>query len=107
MDVLRKVNASTILENLIASVILMVIFILAGNALNNSFKTSIDSRDLNLHNSVKKTEYLLLYNKLQLPQSVESNKSQILFSKDDKTLVIQTNTPNESSKRTVCCIEEP
>lgn len=106
MVVLKKIKGSTILENLVASVILMTIFILAGNALNNALKTNIDNRSLNFDNDVKKTTYLILNDKLELPQQIENGSSSASFTTSNGQLQIKQSKNNLTTTQLECCITE-
>lgn len=105
MDVLKRIKSSTILENLIASVILMTLFIIAGNSLNNTFKSSITSRDLYFDNEVKKTEYLIIHKKLELPRSIETSTGVATFKNEEGSIQVELQKRNSVAIKTICCTE--
>ncbi|WP_124981840.1 hypothetical protein [Nonlabens xiamenensis] len=104
MALLKKIKASTVLENLIASVILMVVFIIAGNALNQSFKSSIDNRDLSFDNEVKRTVYLIVNDQLDTPQYIEVNNHNASFYEKDGFLIVEGKKHN-FFKDKICCLK--
>lgn len=106
MALLKKVGGATILENLIASVILMILFVIAGNAINNIFKQSIESRDLAFDNKVKKTEYLLKNNKVTAPAYFEDGSNYAEFTKDNEVIKVKIFKNNQISFKTICCIDQ-
>ncbi|MGB5982079.1 MAG: hypothetical protein WBG46_08040 [Nonlabens sp.] len=103
---MKKVRGATILENLIASVILMILFVIAGNAINNIFKQSIDSRDLAFDNQVKKTVYLLKNNKETAPVYFENGSNYAEFTKENELVKVKIVKNNQITLKTICCIEQ-
>jgi hypothetical protein len=100
-----KLKGSTILENLIASVILMIIFVIAGNALNTSLKSRLNGRDIIFQNRAAKTEYLILNGKLELPQLIQEKNFETQFiQKGLKVIKIQDSRKIKTD--TICCIKE-
>jgi len=67
MEIDIRIKSSTIVETLVASVIIVVIFSIASLTLNNVFKTSILSDTSGLENHVDKIIYMSKNNKLELP----------------------------------------
>ncbi len=106
MALLKKVRGATILENLIASVILMTLFVIAGNAINNAFKQNIDSRDLAFDNKVKKTEYLLRNNKISTPIFFEDGANYAEFTRNGKVIDAKIVWNDKILLKTICCIDQ-
>jgi hypothetical protein len=103
MALLKKLKASTILENIVASVILLTVFILAGNAINSVFKTSLDRRDLKFDNQVRKMEYLILNDKIRLPQLIKTNNHTASFRQENDLLIMEIHKYDKIIK-TKCCL---
>jgi hypothetical protein len=62
-----KVNASTIVETLIASLIIIIVFSIASLTLNNVFKSTIKNDTTLIQYRLNKLSYLLQNNKLSVP----------------------------------------
>lgn len=62
-----KVQASTIVETLIASIIIIIIFSIASMTLNNLFKSSVYNDTASIETHLGKLQYLQLKNKLSFP----------------------------------------
>ena len=67
MDVLRKIKGSTLIETLIATVLIMVIFVVASMILNNLFSSSIKNNTRAITAKLNEIEYLCANDKIQLP----------------------------------------
>lgn len=67
MVILKKLKASSLLETLIASVIIVVVFMIASFSFNNVFLNSIKSNDTLLKNRVHEITYFLKYDKVSFP----------------------------------------
>ncbi|WP_397301605.1 hypothetical protein [Nonlabens ulvanivorans] len=100
-----KFKANSILENIVASVIILVLFIIASNSLNQVFKASIESRDLKFDNQVKEMEYLLINGKKEAPQLIEFNNKTAQFTEKQNDLTVEIKK-NSLTKKTICCLEK-
>lgn len=67
MAVLKKIKAATLIETLVASAIIVIIFLIASISINNVFNSTVKSNDFELNNRVKEIKYLAKHNKLSLP----------------------------------------
>lgn len=67
MAVLKKVNASTLMETLVASVLIVLVFMISSMILNNMFSNSIknNTRDIDAH--LNELQYLYKSEKLTAP----------------------------------------
>ena len=104
MVVLRKLKGSSLLENLVATVIVMVIFVIAGNAINQLVRSSSSNNSTNLDNAIRKTEYQILNGRINVPHALVYKADTIYFSKRDHYLLIRG---KKSSDKTVeiCCLD--
>lgn len=64
---IRKLKASTIVETLIASLIIILVFTIASLTLNNVFKATIKKDTTLIHYRLNKLSYLLQNDKLSIP----------------------------------------
>ncbi len=85
MVILKKLKATTLMETLVATVLIVVVFMLASMILNNLFSSTIVANTRNMNTALNKIEYLYFNDKLTLPYdevigdwtlSVERRKAQ-------------------------------
>ena len=67
MVVLKKIKASTLMETLVATVLLVVIFMLASMVLNNLFSSTIKGNTKDIEVYLTELEYLYRNDKMVLP----------------------------------------
>lgn len=73
MDQLKKIRGSTLLESLIASVLIVIIFMVSSLVLNNIINSKIKNDTASIDYFIKKTEYNYINNKITLPYSYYEN----------------------------------
>ena len=64
MVVLKKMKASTLVETITASVIIIIVFAIASLTLNNVFSSTINNDTNQIENHLYKLEYQYVNNKL-------------------------------------------
>lgn len=69
MVVLKKVKAATLIETLTASVLIVVVFMVASLVLNNVFKNTVQVSKVNVNARINELYYLGVHEKLKLPYS--------------------------------------
>lgn len=104
MDVLMKVKASSILENLVASIIVLVVFSIAGTSVNQIFESNVNQRDFKFDNRVKEIEYLIINNQLQTPYEFEEKGKTANFSTKGNLMNIKVQKRGKTIQKTTCCI---
>ena len=67
MVVLKKIRAATLIETLTASVILIIVFMIASLSFNNIFTNHIKRDHSAIENRIKEVEYLMIHDKLKIP----------------------------------------
>lgn len=67
MVVLKKINASTLMETLVATVLIVVVFMLASVILNNLFSNTIKGNTADIDNYLSELEYRYMNDKIELP----------------------------------------
>lgn len=67
MVVLKKVKASTLMETLVATVLIVAVFMIASLILNNLFSNSIKNSTQAIDNRLNELEYYVIHNSIQLP----------------------------------------
>lgn len=95
MVVLKKIKASSIVEVLTASVLIVVVFMVASLILNNIFKnTVINNKDIIQHR-IKELHYLHLHDKIQLPYAEDTSGYAIFLNIKKDKLIISYGKENE------------
>ena len=67
MALLKKLRGSSLLETLTASVIIVVVFMIASFSFNNVFMNSVKANDDLLQNRLQELEYLSGHDKISFP----------------------------------------
>lgn len=67
MVILKKVRSATLVETMVASVIIVIVFLIASLSVNNIFRGTINSDDSALRNRVQELTYFVQYEKINLP----------------------------------------
>ncbi|WP_422106020.1 type IV pilus modification PilV family protein [Winogradskyella sp.] len=67
MVILKRVKGATLMETLIATVLIMVIFVVASLILNNLFSNRIKHNTRSITAKLNEIEYLYINDKLSLP----------------------------------------
>tara|TARA_R110002096_G_C14628966_1_gene724741 strand:- start:1797 stop:2135 length:339 start_codon:yes stop_codon:yes gene_type:complete len=67
MVILKKIKASTLMETLVASVLIVVVFMISSMILNNLFSNTIKSNTRAIEAHINELQYLYINEKLTLP----------------------------------------
>lgn len=67
MVILKKVRSSTLVETMVASVIIVIVFLIASLSLNNIFRGTINSDDSALRNRINELTYFVNNEKIKIP----------------------------------------
>lgn len=79
MGILRKkIRATTLMETLVATSIIIIVFVIASLVLNNTFRTIAQRDTFSIQNRIEKLEYLYIHNKLELPHQETFENCDIL-----------------------------
>jgi len=102
MVVLKKVRAATLVETLIASVLIVIVFMIASASINNVFKQTIKTNDHAYQSRIKELCYFAIHNELDFPFSEDNLKWKIEIEKiEDKILIDGLNKSNGVSHNTI------
>lgn len=80
MVVLKKIKGSTLMETLVATVLVIVIFMMASLILNTAFSSQIKNNTHHIKNHLYKLEYLYVSNNLNIPHYSEFREWRISIS---------------------------
>jgi len=98
-----RLKASTLVETLVASVIIIVIFTIASLTLNNIFSSNIKGNLNNVENHLNKLEYLYHNNKIKYPyqEDFEDWDIQLVSSKESEVSYILFKATQLNSKKII------
>ncbi|MFD2916846.1 PulJ/GspJ family protein [Psychroserpens luteus] len=103
MVVLKKVKGSTLMETLVATVLIVVIFMLASMILNTIFSNTIKNNTQAVDTHLTELQYLQRNEKLELPYHEEFGKWQINILEhieNDKS-IIEFEAINSETNKTI------
>jgi|SRR5690606_9738720 len=89
MVILKKIKSSTLIETLVASVIIVIIFVVSSLILNNVFLSVTKNNATPIHTYLKELHYLKINNKISLPFSTEFKEWSIDIFVDNTNLIIE------------------
>jgi hypothetical protein len=92
MVILKKIRSATLVESLVATVIILVVFFMASMVLNNLFSNVIKSNTIDIENYCNELEYLYQHQKIKPPYQDTYLNWDIQISlqaPDNKKLVIE------------------
>lgn len=103
MAVLKKIKASTLMETLVATVLLVVIFMLASMVLNNLFSNTIKGNTRDIEVYLTELEYLYRNDKIALPYDTDFGLWTISIEKvqDLNNIKLQLEAVNQDNQQTV------
>ena len=79
----KKVKSSTLMETLVATVLIVIVFMIASMVLNTLFASSINLNDNQVRQELLQLQYKYEHELLQLPYSDELNQWNITVTKQD------------------------
>ncbi len=101
MVVLKKIRAATLVETLIASVIIVVVFMIASMSLNNIFKGSLTGNEDVVLNRIKELTYLYKNDKIDLPFYQEETYWEIIIEKRQEEVILFYENKNTSKNQEI------
>lgn len=104
----RKLKASTLIEVLVASVLIVIVFTIASLTLNNVFKSTIKSNTHSIDTHLNKLLYLYQHDKINIKHQEDFKDWGITFSQQTENNIkfivveaVQINTEKTVSKRII------
>lgn len=67
MVILKKIKGATLMETLVATVLIIVIFMLSSMILNNLFSTNVKNNTSKIRTHLNELHYLIIHDKITLP----------------------------------------
>ena len=82
MVVLKRIRASTLMETMVATVLIVIIFMISSKLLNNMFTNGLRARDQDVLEHLNRLKYEYQQHYLQLPYLEEVGAWEITVSKE-------------------------
>lgn len=101
MVVLKKIKGSTLMETLVATVLIVIIFMLSSMILNNLFSNSIKNNTTKVRSHLNELQYLQIHNQIKLPYKDTYNSWSISiteFRKNNEVLIEYNAIHTETNK---------
>lgn len=96
MVILKKINSATLIETLTASVLIVIVFMMASLTINSVFKGTVKKDVSAIETKVKQLYYLQLHQKIKLPYEETYLNWEISIPKQDSVQIFYSN--KETSK---------
>ncbi len=96
----RKLRGSTLIEVLVASVLIIIVFTIASLTLNNVFKSTIKSNTHAIDTHINKLMYLYQHDKIGVKYQEDFKDWHILFSQETENniiFIVATATQNSNN----------
>lgn len=103
MAVLRKIRSATLVEALTATVLIVIIFLVASLIINNLLLNTYSTKTQGIDNRIGELEYQIINIKITLPYSEEADGWKVEAKKvnhENATWVVLTATSNKTGKQT-------
>ena len=89
MVILKKVKAATLMETLVATVLIVLVFMISTFLLNSLFNNTIRSNTDSVKNHIHELMYLSQHDKLIIPYDDEFDSWDISIERDDSKLIFE------------------
>src|SRR5690606_8321693 len=100
MVILKKIRSATLVETMVASVIIVIVFLIASLSLNNIFRGTINSDDAALRNRINELTYFVNNEKIKIPFYEDTPLWDIVVEKrEEKTVMEILNKKNGKEVR--------
>ena len=103
MAVLRKIRSATLVEALTATVLIVIIFIVASLVINNLLLNTYSNKTQSIDNRMGELQYLIVNNKIALPYAEEADGWKVeakTVNHENATWVVLTGPSNKTGKQT-------
>ncbi len=103
MAVLSKVRASTLMETMVATVLIVIIFMVASLIMNSLMAAQVNSNTSPVKERIKKLEYSYMNSQLKLPYQESWNEWEIIMATEthQKIPLVRIEATHTQSKRIV------
>ncbi|MFC5044442.1 hypothetical protein ACFSTE_14830 [Aquimarina hainanensis] len=95
MVVLKKIKAATLIETLTASVLIIIVFMIASLSFNTVFSNHIRADKSAIDNRIKELEYFLIHDQIKIPYIEDFGQWEITIEKKKHLTVITSQREGE------------
>lgn len=106
MVVLKKIKGATLVEVLTASVLIVIVFMIASLSFNNIFGNQIRNDHSTIHNKIKEIEYLLWHNQISMPYSDDFGNWELNIFKENGVLMLSAENGTKTIEKEVFISEK-
>ncbi|TXD83445.1 hypothetical protein ESY86_09570 [Subsaximicrobium wynnwilliamsii] len=106
MALLKKIKASTLMETLVATVLIVIIFMLSSMILNTIFSSSIKNNTQSISTYLNELHYLQKHKKIELPyyEDFENWRISIVKFSEDNKKSLEFEAVNSETEKTITII---
>ena len=101
MAVLKKIKGSTLMETLVATVLIVIVFMVSSMILNNVFSNSVNSDKRAIDTRLNELMYLTSHHRLQVPYREDLKPWSIDITLDAGKKRYQLTAINQSNNQTM------
>ncbi len=101
MVILKKIRSATLVETMVASVIIVIVFVVASLSVNNIFRGTINSDDSALRNRINELTYFIQNKKIKVPFYEETALWDIAIEKQGEETVMEINNKKNGREETI------
>jgi len=97
----QKIKAGTLVETLVGTTIIIILFIVATLVLNGVFKSVMKNNTLKIDNKIYKLQYLYEHHKIKLPyrDNYENWEIIIFEGEGDNQMIVEIKAENKLTKK--------
>jgi competence protein ComGF len=97
MVVLKKIKAATLIETLVATVLIVLVFMISTFLLNSLFNSTVRQNTDALKTHISELQYLSIHNQIRIPYDYEFEKWYISIERSGEMLIFEA-THKETNK---------
>lgn len=101
MVILKKIRAATLVETLVSSVIIVIVFMIASMSLNNIFGSVVKGNDSVLRNRIKEVTYMTQHATLNIPFYEDTEQWEIVIERRQDDLVMEVHNKMTSEEKEI------
>ena len=99
MAVLKKIKAATLMETLVATVLIVLVFMISTFLLNSLFNSTVKQNTDAVKTHITELRYLSEHNKIAIPYNDEFENWYISVERDNKQLIFEAS--HKETKKTI------
>ncbi|GAB1856646.1 hypothetical protein MHTCC0001_14810 [Flavobacteriaceae bacterium MHTCC 0001] len=101
MVILKKINASTLMETLVASVLIIIVFVVSSMILNNVFSNQVNNDTSDIQAYLNELEYLYKTEKIAVPFDDDFGNWEVSIDNNQGSGTISVNATHTDTGKTL------